>query len=142
MAEWISEQSRSERKREMRKTKGGREMISEREAQGGGLRKTKVQGKIKKNKTLWSLTGERDASSDQQEAPVVLSKCLEDAGVRFDLNQRRMSTVVSIQADNAVTHTCSGSILCFCSFIRKKRNIMASFSRNFSLGNLQDGCVD
>lgn len=46
MAEWILEQSRSERKREMRKTKGGREMISEREVQGGGLRKTKVQGKI------------------------------------------------------------------------------------------------
>lgn len=46
VAEWLQEQSRSERKREMPKTKGGREMISEREAQGGGIRKTKVQGKI------------------------------------------------------------------------------------------------
>lgn len=97
----------------------------------GSLRKTKVQGNIKKKKTLCSLTGERAASSDHQKAPVVLSQSLEDTGVRFDLNQGPMSTVISIQADNPVTNTCSGSILHFCSLSEAASLQQMSISRNF-----------
>lgn len=54
-----------------------------------------------------------------------------------------MSAVISIQADDAVTNTCSGSILRFCSLSEAASPQQESISRNFFPPvNIEDGYVD